>query len=47
VALLFQPDEETGRGAEKALHDEAMDALQPDMVFALHTCPNLRKTPWW
>ena len=43
VALLFQPDEETGRGAEKALHDEAMDALQPDMVFALHNLPEFEE----
>lgn len=39
VALLFQPDEETGRGAEKVLHDEAFAALKPDMVFALHNLP--------
>ncbi|MBW6499579.1 MAG: amidohydrolase [Bacteroidales bacterium] len=39
VALLFQPDEETGRGAEKVLHDEAFAALNPDMVFALHNLP--------
>ena len=39
VALLFQPDEETGRGAEKVLHDEAFAALKPDLVFALHNLP--------
>ncbi|MEE4176328.1 MAG: amidohydrolase [Bacteroides sp.] len=43
VALLFQPDEETGRGAEKVLHDEAFEVLKPDMVFALHNLPEFEE----
>ena len=43
VALLFQPDEETGRGAAKVLHDEAFQALEPDMVFALHNLPGFEE----
>lgn len=39
VVLLFQPAEETGRGAAKVLEDERFRRLRPDHVFALHNIP--------
>jgi amidohydrolase len=39
VYLLFQPAEETGKGAEAVLNDPAFATLQPDRVFALHNLP--------
>lgn len=39
VYLLFQPAEETGKGAEAVLHDPAFAAIQPSRVFALHNLP--------
>ena len=39
VFLLFQPAEETGKGAEAVLNDPAFAAIQPDRVFALHNLP--------
>lgn len=43
VALLFQPEEETGRGAEKVLLDPFFEAFKPEMVFALHNLPGFEE----
>ncbi len=37
--LLFQPAEETGRGAGAVLEDPGYARLAPDVVFALHNLP--------
>ncbi|APQ16030.1 amidohydrolase [Maribacter hydrothermalis] len=39
VVLLFQPAEETGKGATKVLEDDRFLNLNPDYVFALHNLP--------
>jgi len=39
VVLLFQPAEETGKGAHLVLQDEAFKQIQPDYIFALHNLP--------
>ncbi|SKB62536.1 amidohydrolase [Maribacter arcticus] len=39
VVLLFQPAEETGKGAAKILADAKFTNLAPDYVFALHNLP--------
>ncbi len=39
VILLFQPAEETGKGAYKMLNDKKFKTLTPDYVFALHNLP--------
>ncbi len=39
VILLFQPAEETGKGAKAVLDDPRFTALHPDYVFALHNLP--------
>ena len=39
VVLLFQPAEETGKGAAKILADAKFLDLAPDYVFALHNLP--------
>lgn len=39
VVLLFQPAEETGKGAAAVLADPRFRDLQPDYVFALHNVP--------
>jgi amidohydrolase len=39
VVLLFQPAEETGRGARAVLEDERFRSLAPDWIFALHNLP--------
>jgi amidohydrolase len=39
VILLFQPAEETGRGARRVLADPKFRALSPDFAFALHNLP--------
>ncbi len=43
VILLFQPEEETGQGAEKVVNDPAFQALNIDYVFALHNLPGYKK----
>ena len=43
VYLLFQPAEETGKGAEAVLNDPAFAAICPDRVFALHNLPGYRQ----
>jgi amidohydrolase len=39
VVLLFQPAEETGKGAAKMLADVKFTNFAPDYVFALHNLP--------
>ncbi len=39
IVLLFQPAEETGKGALEMLADPLFDNLNPDFVFALHNLP--------
>jgi len=39
VYLLFQPAEETGKGALSMLADPKMDTFSPDYIFALHNLP--------
>lgn len=37
--LLFQPAEETGKGAHAAVQDPFIQNLKPDYFFALHNLP--------
>ncbi|MCK4506499.1 MAG: amidohydrolase [Candidatus Aegiribacteria sp.] len=39
VVLLFQPAEETGKGAIRVLEDPRFQEIVPDCVFALHNLP--------
>ncbi|HSV89285.1 MAG TPA: amidohydrolase [Bacteroidales bacterium] len=39
VSLLFQPEEENGRGAEKVLSDAFFETFKPELVFAMHNLP--------
>ena len=39
VLLLFQPSEETGKGAERMLKDPAFKEFEPDHIFAIHNLP--------
>jgi len=39
VVLLFQPAEETGKGAKAVLKDPKFQGIVPDYVFALHNLP--------
>jgi len=39
VALLFQPAEETGEGAEKVLKSKEFQNINPQYAFALHNLP--------
>ncbi len=39
IVLLFQPAEETGKGAYKVVTDTRFKELQPDYIFALHNIP--------
>ena len=39
VVLLFQPAEETGKGAKAILDDPRFADLRPDYVFSLHNVP--------
>ncbi|WP_212523140.1 amidohydrolase [Actibacterium sp. MT2.3-13A] len=41
VVLLFQPAEETGKGARAVLGDPRFAVLAPDYAFALHNTPGL------
>ena len=41
IVLLFQPAEETGRGAEAVLKDPRFEALGIDYMFALHNIPKV------
>lgn len=39
IILLFQPAEETGKGAQAVINDPRFQQLKPDYVFALHNLP--------
>jgi len=39
VMLIFQPAEETARGAQAMLNDGAFAKINPDAIFAYHTAP--------
>lgn len=39
IVLLFQPSEETGKGARRVLDDPGFRDIDPDYVFALHNLP--------
>lgn len=39
IILLFQPAEETGKGAYQVLQDDKFIALKTDYIFALHNIP--------
>lgn len=39
VVLLFQPSEETGKGAAAILADKAFGSIEPDLVAGLHNLP--------
>jgi amidohydrolase len=39
VILLFQPAEETGKGAYAVLNDPGFAKVEPDYIFALHNLP--------
>ncbi|KIC11288.1 peptidase M20 [Leisingera sp. ANG-M1] len=41
VVLLFQPAEETGKGAPAVLADHAFSQIAPDYAFSLHNLPGL------
>ena len=41
VVLLFQPAEETGKGARAVVSDPAFAEIRPDYAFALHNLPGL------
>lgn len=43
VALLFQPEEENGRGAERVLQHSFFETFIPDMVFAMHNLPGFEE----
>ena len=43
VYLLFQPAEETGKGARAVLDDAKFKEINPDFVFALHNVPGFEK----
>jgi len=43
VALLFQPEEENGRGAEKVLQHSFFETFIPDLVFAMHNLPGFEE----
>lgn len=39
VVLLYQPAEETGKGAEMILDDPKFKRIEPDYIYALHNLP--------
>ncbi len=41
VILIFQPAEETGKGAQSFRADPAFGQIAPDIVFSLHNLPGL------
>lgn len=40
VILLFQPAEETGKGAQAVIHDPRWSEIRPDYAFAYHNVPS-------
>jgi len=43
VTLLFQPAEETGKGAQRVIEDETFQEIDLDYCFALHNLPGFEK----
>ncbi|MEX0771334.1 MAG: amidohydrolase [Balneolaceae bacterium] len=43
VILLFQPSEETGKGAGRILNDPVFRKLEPERSYAFHNLPGLSK----
>ncbi|NTW33788.1 MAG: amidohydrolase [Bacteroidetes bacterium] len=43
IVLLFQPAEETGKGAKKIIEDEFFKQILPDYIFAMHNLPGFEK----
>ena len=43
IVLLFQPAEETGKGAKKVIDDKFFKQIEPDFIFALHNLPGFDK----
>jgi amidohydrolase len=43
ITLLFQPAEETGKGAKQMIDDPSFKPLAPDYIFALHNIPGFEK----
>lgn len=43
VHLLFQPAEETGKGAAAVLADSRFDEIRPDFAIAIHNMPGFSK----
>ncbi len=43
VFLLFQPAEETGKGAARVMNDSRFSGLEIDQAFALHNLPGCEK----
>lgn len=41
VVLMFQPAEETGKGAAAVIADPRFEQIQPDFAFSLHNLPGL------
>lgn len=41
VVLLFQPAEETGKGADAVIQDPKFATIKPDYIFALHNIPGV------
>jgi len=39
VVLLYQPQEENGKGAEAVINDPKFQEIKPDFAFALHNLP--------
>lgn len=39
VVLLFQPSEETGKGAAQVISDPQFASIEPDYIFAIHNLP--------
>ncbi|MAI61841.1 MAG: hypothetical protein CBB87_05000 [Micavibrio sp. TMED27] len=42
VVLLFQPAEETGKGAAEVCNDEKFESIRPDYAFSLHNIPGAK-----
>lgn len=43
VVLLFQPAEETGRGALAVFNDDKFKEIEPDYIFGFHNLPGFKK----
>lgn len=43
VILIFQPAEETGKGAKQIIEDDFIKTILPDFIFALHNMPGFEK----